>query len=73
MSGWSADGRIGQESGLLFSPENRDSRRDKNGLTTAFIRGCSSDYRWRVRKNGTCSWDDETMTPLTEARGIVYG
>jgi diguanylate cyclase (GGDEF)-like protein/PAS domain S-box-containing protein len=71
--GFTAQEMIGQNTAAIFTPEDRASNESQRERETAVNEGCASDYRWHLRKNGTCFWADGAMTPIRDDKGIVVG
>lgn len=71
--GFTAEEMIGQDTAILFTPEDRAGNQHVKEMVTAKAEGCAADYRWHIRKNGTRFWADGTMTPVLNDAGAVIG
>lgn len=71
--GFTGEEMIGQETAILFTPEDRADDQHVKEMATAATEGCAADYRWHLRKNGTQFWADGTMTPVLDDDGAIVG
>lgn len=71
--GYTAEEMIGQDTAILFTPEDRASGHHLKEIMTAAAEGCAADYRWHLRKNGARFWADGTMTPVCNDDGTIIG
>jgi PAS domain S-box-containing protein len=73
LLGYSQSDFIGQEAGLLFTPEDREQGIDRQEFKKALERGRSSDTRWHMRKDGRRIFVDGTVNAVHAADGSHLG
>lgn len=73
LLGYSASEAIGQDWGLLFSPEDRSSGAAERMIVEAAESGTSDAERWHLRKDGTRFWGSGVLTALRREDGSVRG
>ena len=71
--GWSADEIGGEDSAVLFTPEDRAAGVPARELETARLQGCADDERWHVRRDGSRFFANGSVRPLHDAAGAVAG
>ena len=71
--GYGEDEILGQPVGVLFTQEDRLDRIPQQELATARAQGRALDYRWHLRKDGTCFWADGVMSPMYGSDGELAG
>jgi PAS domain S-box-containing protein len=71
--GYAAHEAIGQPFGILFTPEDRDARLDRQELDVARANGRSQDERWHVRKGGLRFWGSGIMHAVRGDDGGLTG
>ena len=71
--GYTSDEIIGQPLGILFTTQDRANRVPEKELEGARRDGRSMDYRWHLRKDGSCFWADGVMTPMYGRDGSLSG
>jgi PAS domain S-box-containing protein len=64
---------LGQDSGALFTPEDRARGEHERELGTAAEEGRASDDRWLVRKDGSRFWARGTTAPINDRTGRLIG
>jgi PAS domain S-box-containing protein len=73
ISGYAAREILGQPFSCFHTPEDRPRGRPEALLRTARERGIVQEEGWRVRKEGTRFWANETITALYGAEGSLRG
>jgi PAS domain S-box-containing protein len=71
--GWSAAEAVGQETDLIFTPEDRAAGAPRQELETARHEGCANDERWHLRKDGGRVFMNGSVRPLHDAEGREAG
>ncbi|HEV3470988.1 MAG TPA: CheR family methyltransferase [Pyrinomonadaceae bacterium] len=72
--GFTAREAVGQHTGIIFTPEDREAGGDAAEMRTALAEGCAEDERWHVRKDGSRFYASGVLRPLVEggeATGFV--
>src|SRR5688572_6774071 len=64
LFGWTAPEAIGQDTALIFTPEDTDQDVPASELQTATIVGRAADERWHLRKDGTRFWATGVLTQV---------
>ena len=64
---------IGQQFSRFYPPEDRLAEVPKQALETARKEGRFSAEGWRVRKDGSRFWAEETIDPLNDPQGKLIG
>jgi PAS domain S-box-containing protein len=67
--GWDEQEVIGKPLALIFTPEDRASRRPETEMRIARAEGHASDERWHIRKDGTRFYAHGSVTPLRGEAG----
>ena len=70
---WAPDEILGQDTSVLFTPEDREKGAHRTELQAARDNGFSADERWHVRKDGTLFFAEGSVRPLHDARGALRG
>jgi PAS domain S-box-containing protein len=73
ITGWSSDEVIGQPTGMLFLPEDRQKKLDAHEANLARIVGVAEDERWHTRKDSARYWSSGVSLPLTGTDGRSDG
>ena len=73
LLGYSQSDFIGQEAGVLFTPEDREQGLDRREFAKALERGRSSDTRWHLRKDGRRIFVDGIVNAVHDADGHHIG
>jgi PAS domain S-box-containing protein len=69
-----AEGEIvGQDVGILYTPEDRAAGEHQKELATAAGEGRASDDRWQMRKGGERFFASGISTPLRDGAGTLRG
>jgi PAS domain S-box-containing protein len=72
--GWSAAEAVGKSGEIVFTPEDRENKQEEKEIETALRKGCASDRRWHMRKDGTRIWMDGMMRRLDDEKtGALRG
>ena len=71
--GYGRDEIIGQPLGILFTAQDRAQGVPQMELDGACRDGRAMDYRWHLRKDGSCFWADGVMTPMYGKDGSLSG
>jgi PAS domain S-box-containing protein len=71
--GYQAAEAIGLSLHILFTAEDRERRVPDLELETAVTRGRVEAVGWRVRRDGTRFWGEETATAMYDAAGVLRG
>ncbi|RYG96912.1 MAG: PAS domain S-box protein, partial [Alphaproteobacteria bacterium] len=71
--GWAKDEVVGQNSALLFTPEDRERNVPALELAEAREKGCANDERWHIRRDLTRFFANGSVRPLHNAGGGVAG
>jgi PAS domain S-box-containing protein len=71
--GWSPEEAIGEEAGIIFTPEDRANGADRQEMDTAALEGSALDERWHIRKDGSRVFMSGTMRPLHDGQGRARG
>jgi diguanylate cyclase (GGDEF)-like protein/PAS domain S-box-containing protein len=64
---------VGKSADVLFPPEDREEGVPQVEMDDARERGCSGDFRWHVRKDGTEFWADGMIYPVRNRVGVLMG
>jgi len=73
ITGWSAEEVVGQRTGMLFVPEDREHRLDEHEANTAAVVGVGEDERWHLRKDGSRFWSSGMSLPMRDDAGALRG
>jgi two-component system CheB/CheR fusion protein len=73
ITGWTADEVLGQPTGMLFVPEDRERRLDEHEANTVKVVGVGEDERWHLRKDGSRFWSSGVSIALTAEDGRPTG
>lgn len=71
--GYAPDEIVGRPVGVLFTEQDRAEGVPQRELESARSKGRADDYRWHLRKDGSCFWADGVMTPVHDASGLLSG
>ncbi len=72
--GWSAAEAVGESGKIVFTPEDRENEQEEKEIETALRKGCASDRRWHMRKDGARIWVDGMMRRLDDEKtGALRG
>ena len=69
LFGWSEADMVGQDSCLIFTPEDRAQGACEREQRTAADAGRAEDERWHVRKDGSRFWASGLLMPLEAEEG----
>ena len=72
--GFTAEEAVGQDTAIVFTPEDRAAGVHLKEMETALAAGRAEDERWHVRKDGSRFYASGVQTPLREGddvRGFV--
>nr|WP_247887227.1 PAS domain S-box protein [Azospirillum sp. SYSU D00513] len=70
---WRPEEVLGQDTAILFTPEDREACAHRRELDTARETGFALDERWHVRKDGSLFFAEGSVRPLSDARGNPRG
>lgn len=71
--GWVEAEILGQETRIIYTPEDR-AKGDADGeINTAMREGHAEDERWHLRKDGTRFWASGILTALRDETGNLRG
>ena len=73
LFGWREDEVLGQDSAVIFTPEDRERQVNRSELERALHDGRSEDDRWHIRKDGSRLWASGVVTPLRDEQGRHLG
>lgn len=73
LKGYRSDEIIGQHFSRLFTPEDQQSDKPNQLLSTVTVEGRAEDEGWRVRKDGSRFWANVVITALRNPDGSLYG
>lgn len=73
ITGYAPAEIAGRHFSILFLPEDRARGAPEQEMDLARRVGRAEDHNWRVRKDGTRIWVEETITALHDADGRVRG
>ena len=73
LKGYEAEEVIGRHVSLFYIPEDVESGKPQREMETALAEGRCEEESWRVRKDGSRFWGNETMTPLYDEQGTFVG
>jgi len=71
--GYQAQEILGKLVSILYTPEDLAQDKLARELAAAKEQGRSQDFGWRVRKDGTYLWSEETISPIMKEDGTVTG
>ena len=71
--GWTEAEMLGRPVAVLFTPEDRASRRPETEMALALKDGVAPDERWHLRKDGRRFWASGELMPLRSDDGRVVG
>jgi len=71
LLGYNASEIIGQPIHLFYLPQDVAAGKPDKEMQTASSTGRSEDESWRVRKDGSCFWCNEIITPLFADDGAI--
>ncbi|HJW46037.1 MAG TPA: diguanylate cyclase [Lysobacter sp.] len=70
---YAEDEIVGQHADVLFLAEDLARGVQYEEMADARDRGCSGDFRWHVRKDGSTFWADAMMYPVKDRGGEILG
>jgi PAS domain S-box-containing protein len=70
---WAPEEMLGQDTGRLFTPEDRKAGIPAAELKAAGEKGIAADERWHVRKDGSLFFAEGSVSPLHDRRGGLRG
>jgi two-component system, chemotaxis family, CheB/CheR fusion protein len=73
LLGFTESEAVGQNTAIIFTPEDRASGAPEQELAHAAAAGHAADERWHVRQDGSPFWGSGVMTPLRNLDGSVRG
>ncbi len=73
LLGWSEAEALGKNSEIVFTPEDVESGRPREELTTARREGRALDERWHIRKNGSRFFASGVLTQVCDEHGLLRG
>lgn len=73
ITGFSKDEMIGQDSAVIFTPEDQLRKESEQEMAIAQTTGRAEDFRWHQRKDGSQFWADGVMTMLRDESGRHIG
>jgi PAS domain S-box-containing protein len=73
LLGWAETEALGQDLGIVFSPEDRRAGVDAQERKEAARVGHARSEGWRHRSNGERFWGSGELTPVLDASGAVTG
>jgi PAS domain S-box-containing protein len=73
IKGYRAEEIIGQHFSLFYTAEDVEHGKPAIALRTAAERGKVEDEGWRVRKDGSRMWANDSLTALRDERGELQG
>ncbi len=73
IMGWREDEVIGQQSALIFTPEDRAAGVPEQEMSRSRAEGRAEDVRWHLKKDGSLFFADGVMTSLRDEIGNVRG
>lgn len=73
ITGWSAEERIGEHFGVLFTAEDLAIGRPQQEIQTAIATGRAEDTRWHVKKNGERFFAEGVTTAFRDDSGKLQG
>ncbi len=73
ITGWTAAEVLGQPTGMLFIPEDRERKLDEHEASTAALVGVGEDERWHMRQDGSWFWSSGVSLPLHREGERVTG
>jgi diguanylate cyclase (GGDEF)-like protein/PAS domain S-box-containing protein len=73
IMGFQAEEMIGQNSAVIFTPEDRTRQEPLQEMEIAKTTGRAEDYRWHLRKDGSRFWADGVLTAIHDANGRQTG
>lgn len=65
ITGWTMAETLGQPTGMLFVPEDRERKLDVHEADAARVVGVNEDERWHLRKDGSRFWSSGVSVVLT--------
>jgi PAS domain S-box-containing protein len=68
LLGWSEQEALGQNAGMVFTPEDRDAGAPEKERTDALVNGQSDSERWHVRKDGSRFYAHERVIASTDGK-----
>lgn len=71
--GYTEQEMLGRNIRLLFTPEDRKQGVSDREMAKALRKGCSADFRWHLRADGTLFWADGIIYPLRGRDGHHLG
>jgi diguanylate cyclase (GGDEF)-like protein/PAS domain S-box-containing protein len=73
IMGFKADEMLGQNSAVIFTPEDRARQEPLQEMEIAKTTGRAEDYRWHLRQDGSRFWADGVLTAIHDAQGQHSG
>ncbi|MBP2302416.1 PAS domain S-box protein [Azospirillum picis] len=70
---WAPEEILGRDTGILFTPEDRDKAIPQAERSIARETGFARNDGWRVRKDGSLFYAEGSVRPLHDARGTLRG
>lgn len=71
--GYSDDEIVGRGAEILFTHEDLARGVVHDEMIGARERGCTGNFRWHVRKDGSTFWADGMMYPVRDRTGVLLG
>lgn len=71
--GWTEEEAVGQLSGLIFTPEDRESCQDQLEIETAYKEGVAPNVRWYLRKDSQRVFIEGSTRALRDLDGTLLG
>ena len=70
--GFTAEEAVGRHADIIFTPEDRARGAAEAEMRVAREKGCASDERWHVRKDGSLFYASGVLRTLGDAPGAGY-
>ena len=64
---------LGEDSSVLFTPEDREGGAPERELQKARTEGRAQDERWHMRKDGSLFWASGFVRPILDEKGTALG
>lgn len=71
--GWTEEEAVGQLSGIIFTPEDRESCQDQLEIDTARREGVAPNVRWHLRKDSQRVFIEGSTRALRDLDGTLLG